>query len=213
MSKRLPIVVLISGNGSNLQAMIDAMQGGAPFEIRAVISNHVNAYGLVRAQKAKIPTHVIEHQGFPTRDAFDNALRQQIDKYHPRLIVLAGFMRFLGSAFVAYYQDRIINIHPSLLPKYRGLHTHRRALAAGDKIHGITIHFVTDDLDNGPIICQATLQVHENDSEETLKHRIQALEHKIYPQVIEWFANNRLALHGNQVELDGKLLPKNGLML
>lgn len=212
--KKFSIVVLISGNGSNLQAIIDAIHNNnLPIEINVVISNEAAAYGLTRAHNAKIPTHIIPHKNFATRDDFDNALRLQIDQYHPDLLVLAGFMRRLGSNFIAHYQNRMINIHPSLLPKYRGLHTHQKALAAGDTLHGVTIHFVTDDLDGGPIIAQATVPIEKNDSEESLKHRVQMIEHKLYPTIIDWFAQGRIQSQGDQIALDGKLLPATGVML
>jgi len=203
----ITVVVLISGNGSNLQAMIDAVKNGLAINIAAVISNQPDAYGLQRASDAGIPAHVIDHRQFDSRDDFDTALQEQIDTYQPNLIVLAGFMRRLGSEFVAHYPGRMINIHPSLLPKYPGLDTHKRALEAGDRQHGASIHFVTDDLDAGPIIDQATLDIKADDTEETLKSRVQALEHQLYPEVLGWFAENRITLKSGQVYLDSKPIP------
>lgn len=197
------IVVLISGNGSNLQAIIDA---DLPIEIAAVISNKADAFGLVRARKAGIPTHAIPHQNFESREAFGLALREQIDQYQPDLVVLAGFMRRLDDVFVHHFLGKMINIHPSLLPKYPGLNTHRRALEAGDKQHGISIHFVTTELDGGPVIAQSRCEIHRNDTENDLKTRVHELEHALYPAVIGWFAAGKVTLHQDQVELDGKLV-------
>lgn len=207
----MKIVVLISGNGSNLQAIIDAIEQGLNVEILAVISNKPDVYGLQRAAEAHIPTQVIPHSNYATRNEFDRALLTAIDNYQPELIVLAGFMRHLGSAFIAHYQGKLINIHPSLLPKYRGLDTHARVLVAGDKIHGATVHFVTDDLDGGPIIAQAAVPVLEDDTEITLKQRVLVAEHLLYPQVIGWFAGQRVSLQDEQVELDGKLVSSQGI--
>lgn len=187
-----PIVVLISGNGSNLQAMIDAQEQGAPFHIAAVISNVENAYGLIRAEKAGIKTETLDHTLFPSREAFDQQLMHIIDHYHPKLIVLAGFMRKLGGQIVEHFKGKMINIHPSLLPKYPGLSTHERALAAGDEEHGVSIHFVTETLDAGPIIAQEKIPILPNDTVETLKARIHALEHTLYPKVIADFALSSL---------------------
>ena len=202
------LVVLISGNGSNLQAMIDAARTDSNTNIAAVISNQADAYGLERAKKSNIPTHIISHREFESRDAFDKALSDQIDAYQPDLIALAGFMRRLGSNFVARYLGKTINIHPSLLPKYPGLLTHIKALEAGDKQHGATIHFVTDDLDAGPLICQAALDIRPDDDENTLKARVQKLEHRMYPKVIRLFAKGRIRLEGNRVYFDDKRLEK-----
>lgn len=183
-----PIVVLISGNGSNLQAIIDAQEQGAPFSIAAVISNVENAHGLLRAEKAGIKTEVLNHQHFSSREEFDRQLMHAIDHYHPNLIVLAGFMRKLGTEIVQHFSGKMINIHPSLLPKYPGLSTHERALAAGDHEHGVSIHFVTETLDAGPLIAQERIPILQDDTPETLKARIHALEHVLYPKVIAAFA-------------------------
>ncbi len=201
----LPIVVLLSGSGSNLQAIIDRIsEGRLNARIMATISNKADAYGLQRAQQAGIPTEVIEHHQFDSRESFDTQLIKTIDKYQPELIVLAGFMRILTDEFVNHYYGKMINIHPSLLPKYRGLHTHRRALEAGDNEHGLSIHFVSSKLDGGPVILQKTVPVMAGDTEQVLAQRVLAEEHKAYPQVIQWIAEKRLQLSGNQVLLDGK---------
>ncbi len=180
-----PIVVLISGNGSNLQAIIDAIAAGTcQAEIKAVISDKVDAYGLIRAEQAGIATAVLTRQGFADRSDYDRALINIIDRYQPRLIVLAGFMRILSPVFIAHYPKQIINIHPALLPKYPGLDTYRKALQAGDTEHGSTVHWVTDELDAGPIIAQAKLAITANETEQSLKARTQQLEHQLYPSVI-----------------------------
>lgn len=206
-STPLGIVVLISGNGSNLQAIIDAIaQQGIPARIQAVISDQADAHGLIRAQKADIPTTVLSAKGYASREAYDRDLQKVIDCYLPGLVVLAGFMRILSPGFVRHYQGRIINIHPSLLPKYTGLHTHERVLAAGDQEHGVTVHFVTEELDGGPLIAQSKLNITPNDTAETLKTRVHVLEHALYPKVIRWFAENKLRLNNHHVEFDGKQL-------
>lgn len=184
MNPPFRIVILISGDGSNLQAIIDAMREGAPYQITAVISNKADAYGLTRAKNAGIPTQVINHTAFEDRGKFDQTLMETIDAYQPQLVVLAGFMRRLGENFVNHYEGKMINIHPSLLPKYPGLHTHRRVLESGDKEHGISIHYVTKDVDSGPIIEQSKLTVSPSDTEDSLKKRIHKLEHQRYPNVI-----------------------------
>ncbi len=201
----LPIVVLLSGSGSNLQAIINKIaEGRLNARIMAVISNKADAYGLERAKKAGIPTEVIEHHQFDSRESFDAQLIKTIDKYQPKLIVLAGFMRILTDDFVNHYYGRMINIHPSLLPRYRGLHTHRRALEAGDSEHGLTIHYVSSELDGGPVILQKTVPVLEDDDEQTLAQRVLEQEHQAYPQVIQWIAENRVQVSGNQVLIDDK---------
>ena len=208
-SSPLPIVVLVSGNGSNLQAIIDAIAAGQlNARICAVISNTSDAYGLQRAQSAGIPGIVIEHENFQGRETFDEKLKACIEQYQPELIVLAGFMRILGDRFVQHFSGKMINIHPSLLPKYRGLHTHRRALDAGDKEHGLSIHFVSTELDGGPLILQVKVAVLADDTEESLAQRVLAQEHKTYPMVIQWVADKRLKLLGEQVMLDGKPVNK-----
>ncbi|MGC8732268.1 MAG: phosphoribosylglycinamide formyltransferase [Halothiobacillaceae bacterium] len=180
------IVVLISGFGSNLQALIDAERrnelGGS--HIVAVFSNRADAFGLERARKAGLPTEVVSHKDFPAREAFDAALMERIDAYRPDLVVLAGFMRILTPAFVHHYAGRLINIHPSLLPKYPGMNTHARAIAAGDAEHGATVHLVTEGVDEGPIILQGRVPVMPDDTPETLQQRVHAIEHKIYPEAV-----------------------------
>lgn len=199
----LPIVVLISGSGSNLQAIIDRIADGSiNARICAVISNKADAYGLQRAREANIPTEVIDHSRFNNRVDFDTELTRVINQYKPELIVLAGFMRILTDDFVNHFYGKMINIHPSLLPKYRGLHTHRRALEAGDKEHGLSVHFVSAELDGGPIIIQKSVPVLDDDNEESLALRVLKQEHQAYPQVIQWFAEKRLQLVNNQVIMD-----------
>jgi len=201
----LPIVVLVSGNGSNLQAIIDAIASGQlNARIRAVISNKADAYGLQRAQLAGIPGIVIEHKNFAGREAFDANLQACIEKYKPELLVLAGFMRILTDDFVNHFAGKMINIHPSLLPSYRGLHTHRRAIEAGDSEHGLSIHYVSTELDGGPLITQVRVPVSADDTEETLAKRVLVQEHRAYPMVIQWIADKRLKLVGEQAMLDGK---------
>ena len=210
--KQLRIVVLISGHGSNLQAIIDAIRDGdLPVEIAAVISNRADALGVHRAERAHIPVKVIVHQEYASRDDFDDALMQQIDQYGPDLVVLAGFMRRLGRDLVRHYQGRLVNIHPSLLPKYPGLHTHRRVLEAGDAEHGATIHYVTEEVDGGPIISQVRSAVLDDDTQESLKQRVQQLEYVLYPRVLRWFAQNRLKLDDNRVFFDGVPASKTGV--
>jgi phosphoribosylglycinamide formyltransferase-1 len=190
--KKLPIVVLISGSGSNLQSIIDASHNDLPVEIRAVISNRADAYGLTRAEQAGIPTAVLDHRDHPDRASYDTALRKLIDGYAPQLLVLAGFMRILSDDFVRHYEGRMMNIHPSLLPKYRGLNTHARAIEAGDSEAGCTVHFVTPELDAGPTIIQARVPVLVDDTPETLAARVLEQEHRIYPEAIRRFAEGEL---------------------
>lgn len=205
------LVVLISGNGSNLQAIIDSIKARqCPAVIKAVISNNAAAFGLQRAQAAGIATYVIEHQHYPDRAAFDRALLNLIAGFQPDLVVLAGFMRILTTEFVVHFAGRLINIHPSLLPKYPGLHTHQRALQAADKQHGCSVHFVTPELDGGPVIIQAATSIEPNTTLELLTKEVAELEHKIYPLAIQWFAEQRLTLVNNKSLLDGKPLPING---
>jgi phosphoribosylglycinamide formyltransferase-1 len=205
---KLPVVVLISGSGSNLQAIIDGAAAGLPIEIRAVISNEAQAYGLSRAERAGIATAVLDHRAFNQREEYDRALTALIDQYQPGLVTLAGFMRILTPGFVRHYQGRMFNIHPSLLPKFRGLHTHQRALDAGERLHGASVHFVTEELDGGPLIVQAQVPVLPGDDAERLAARVLQREHQIYPLAIKWFAEGRLRLaHQGRVMLDGKTLP------
>ncbi|MGQ7958896.1 phosphoribosylglycinamide formyltransferase [Pseudomonas sp. SP16.1] len=208
------VVVLISGSGSNLQALIDsAADDGNPARIAAVISNRADAYGLQRAQNAGIATVVLDHKQFDSREAFDAALIQAIDAHRPDLVVLAGFMRILTGDFVRHYQGRLLNIHPSLLPRYKGLHTHQRALEAGDAEHGCSVHFVTEELDGGPLVVQAVLPVAAGDTIETLAQRVHAEEHRIYPLAVRWFAEGRLRLGAQGAMLDGQPLPASGHLI
>lgn len=205
------IVVLISGQGSNLQALIDAcQQGRIAAEITAVFSNNAQAYGLQRAEQAGIATHALDAKAFANRDAFDAELADAIDHYQPDLVVLAGYMRILSAAFVQRYAGRLLNIHPSLLPKYPGLHTHRQAIDNGDTEHGTSVHFVTEQLDGGPVILQAKVPIFPNDEEDDVIERVQTQEHTLYPLVVSWFVEGRLAMHDNAAWLDGKRLPEQG---
>jgi phosphoribosylglycinamide formyltransferase-1 len=206
--KPIRIVVLISGGGTNLQALIDAALADLPAEISAVISNRADAFGLQRAARAGISTRVIDHTEFPDRAAFDAALIEQIDAFEPALVVLAGFMRILTDGFVRHYHGRLVNIHPSLLPKFRGLHTHRRAIEAGESEHGASVHFVTEELDGGPLIIQARVPVLTGDDEDTLAARVLTQEHRIFPLVVRWFAEGRLRLRDGRAELDERPLDR-----
>lgn len=185
----LRLVVLISGNGSNLQAIIDDIDNNSlPAQIVAVISNKPDAYGLERAKKAGIEQQILSHKDFDSREHYDLALKELIDQYQPDLIILAGFMRILSNEFVHHYLNKMMNIHPSLLPKYKGLNTHQRVLDAGDKEHGCSVHFVTPELDDGPVILQAKITVDDNDTAESLAKKIHQQEHIIYPKAIRMFA-------------------------
>jgi phosphoribosylglycinamide formyltransferase-1 len=196
------IVILISGRGSNMEAMLEAK---LPCRIAAVISNKADAKGLETARAHGIPTAVVAHAEHASRELFDAALAAEIDRHAPDLVVLAGFMRILGDAFVRRYHGRMMNIHPSLLPAFPGLQTHRRAIEAGCRIHGCTVHFVTPTLDNGPVIIQAAVPVHADDSEGTLAARVLAQEHIAYPQAVRWFVEGRLTLDAaGRVRLDGE---------
>jgi phosphoribosylglycinamide formyltransferase-1 len=204
--------VLVSGRGSNLQAIIDAAaHGELPADIRAVISSEPGAPALARARTAGIATHVISHRDFPAREQFDQALIQRIDAYQPQLVVLAGFMRILGKSFIDHYTGRLINIHPSLLPAFPGLNTHARVLQSGESHHGASVHFVTHEVDGGPIIIQAAVPVLPDDVPETLAERVLMEEHRIYPKAIGWFLAGRLSLEDGRVLLDGQQHPEQGL--
>ena len=208
------VVVLLSGTGSNLQALIDSNDiKDSPAKIRAVISNRADAYGLQRAKDAGIDTCVLDHKAFEGREAFDAALIEVIDTFKPQLVVLAGFMRILSADFVRHYQGRLLNIHPSLLPKYKGLHTHQRALEAGDGEHGCSVHFVTEELDGGPLVVQAVIPVESDDSPHSLAQRVHAQEHRIYPLAVRWFAEGRLSLDERGALLDGQLLAASGHLI
>lgn len=199
----LAIVVLVSGSGSNLQALIDQQQNElAPFKIKSVISNKSDAYGLERARAAGIQADFLDHTSFESRETFDQALVKLIDQHNPAFVILAGYMRILSGAFVERYADRLLNIHPSLLPKYKGLHTHQRALEAGDTTHGASVHLVTEELDDGPVILQVKVPVDPDDTEESLAARVLTQEHVIYPTVVKWFAAKRLAMKSGRVQFD-----------
>ena len=205
---------LISGTGSNLQAILDAIDAGElPARVSLVLSNKAGAAGLARAERAGVPAQAIDHRGFPDRASFDQAMIERIDAHGADTVVLAGFMRILSPGFVRHYQGRLINIHPSLLPKYPGLNTHARALEAGDREHGCSLHFVTDELDGGPLIAQARFPVAANDTAETLSEKVQAREHRLYPQVLRWRAQQRLQMTDQGVELDGERLPAQGFQM
>jgi phosphoribosylglycinamide formyltransferase-1 len=184
-------VILISGRGSNMQAILRAR---LPLEIAAVLSNDETAAGLEIARAAGVRTAAVDHRGYANRAEFDARLAEEIDRHAPDLVVLAGFMRILGHAFVSHYAGRLINIHPSLLPAFPGLHTHRRALEAGVRLHGCTVHFVTAEVDHGPIIAQAAIPVLPGDDEDTLAARVLEQEHRIYPQALAWLARDAIAL-------------------
>ncbi|MFJ2522445.1 phosphoribosylglycinamide formyltransferase [Pseudomonas capeferrum] len=213
-SKTCNVVVLLSGSGSNLQALIDSCSSeDSPVRIRAVVSNRADAYGLQRAAAAGIDTAVLDHTGFDGREAFDAALMARIDGFAPDLVVLAGFMRILSGGFVRHYQGRLLNIHPSLLPKYKGLHTHRRALEAGDAEHGCSVHFVTEELDGGPLVVQAVVPMTSDDTAESLAQRVHHQEHQIYPLAVHWFAEGRLRLGEHGALLDGQPLAASGHLI
>jgi len=206
------LVILLSGSGSNLQAFIDACNNGElPATIAAVISNKADAMGLQRARDAGIATAVVDHRQYPDRESFDTELMRVIDSHQPDLVILAGFMRILTPGFVRHYAGRLMNIHPSLLPKYPGLNTHARAIEAGDREAGATVHFVTEELDGGPPIVQARVPVRENDTPETLAARVLSKEHAIYPLAARWFSEGRLAYHNHKVTLDGQTIPETGI--
>jgi len=207
--EKLNVVVLISGSGSNLQVLIDQMRDHSlPIRISAVISNKADAYGLKRAEAAGISTAVVNNKAYPDRESYDAALQRKIDAYQPQLVVLAGFMRILTPDFVNHFQGRMLNIHPSLLPNYRGLNTHQRAIDDKAKIHGVSVHFVTPELDGGPVIAQSQVAIKENDTAESLASRVQAKEHRLYPLVIGWIALGRLTLNNSELIFDNKTLTK-----
>lgn len=181
--------------------------------IAAVISNRSDAYGLQRARDAGIDTRSLDHKAFDGREAFDRALVELIDAFNPKLVVLAGFMRILSADFVRHYEGRLLNIHPSLLPKYKGMHTHQRALDAGDSEHGCSVHFVTEELDGGPLVVQAVVPVESGDSAQTLAQRVHTQEHRIYPLAVRWFAEGRLILGDQGALLDGQLLAASGHLI
>ena len=205
IGRRLPLAVLISGEGSNLQAILDACASAAlPAVVCTVISNRADARGLRRAIAAGVPIHSVQAAAQTDRADYDTALRILIERHSPELILLAGFMRILSDEFVRHFRGRLMNIHPALLPKYRGLHTHRRVMAAGEHEHGCSVHFVTEELDGGPVVAQAKVPVKPDDSETSLAARVREREHLLYPLVIRWFAEGRIRLDGSRVLLDGQ---------
>ncbi len=206
MSK-LPTAVLISGSGSNLQAIIDEVAAGRlDLDLAVVLSNQPDAYGLERARKAGIRTECVRHQDFAERTHYDAALVESLDRYQPELVILAGFMRILTGTFVNRFKGRVLNIHPSLLPKFPGLDTHQRAIDAGEKWHGCTVHFVTEDLDGGPAIIQGRVPVRPDDSASELAARVLEVEHLIYPEAARMFASGRLECRTGSAWLDGERL-------
>ena len=205
--QKIRLVVLISGRGSNLQAILDqAVSGELPVEVATVVSNRPGVHGLERARQAGVPALELDHKNFADRPEFEAALIETIDRRQPDLVVLAGFMRVLTAGFTEHYRGRLLNIHPSLLPKFRGLHTHERAIAAGETEHGASIHFVTAELDGGPVIVQARVPVLPGDDSDALAARVLEQEHRLYPLAIRWFAEQRLRLEGEQVWFDGQPL-------
>lgn len=205
------IVVLISGNGSNLQAIIDATESGRiPGSVVGVISNRPDVYGLERANEHNIQAQVIDHKSYETREQYDQVLASSIAALNPDVVVLAGFMRILTADFVEQFEGKLINIHPSLLPKYQGLNTHQRALDAGDEEHGCSVHFVNEQLDGGPVILQAKVPVFGDDDADSLADRVHVQEHLIYPLVVKWLCEKRLRLQSDGVYLDNSLLPEQG---
>ena len=195
------IVILISGRGSNMQAIVEAGIPGA--RVAAVISNRPDAAGLAWARERGIPAVALDHKQFPDRQAFDVALAREIDRHQPDLVVLAGYMRILTEDFVAHYAGRMLNIHPSLLPAFTGLHTHQRALDAGCRLAGSTVHFVTAELDHGPVVIQGAVAVADDDTADSLAAKVLRVEHQIYPQAVRWFVEGRLTLAGQRVRVDG----------
>ena len=203
------IAVLISGHGTNLQALIDASLD-SNFKVSAVISNNPNSFGLQRAEKNNIATLVINHKEYASKQAFEQALMIKLKEINPDLIALAGFMRILSPNFVNHYVGKILNIHPSLLPKYTGINTHQRVIEANESEHGVSVHYVTEELDGGPVIVQEKVPVFNDDTPETLATRVAEKEHIIYPKVVSWFAAGRLAMAVNKAYLDQELLPAGG---
>ena len=198
------LVILISGRGTNMQAIVEAAESERwPARIAAVISNRPDAEGLQWAMRRGIDTRTVDHKAYPTREGFDAALASAIEGFRPRAVVLAGFMRILTEAFVRQFDGRLVNIHPSLLPAFPGLHTHRQALAQGVKIHGCSVHFVTPELDHGPIVAQAAVPVLDSDSEETLAARVLIEEHRLYPRAVRWLVEERLVVENGIVRVKG----------
>jgi len=211
---RPSIAVLISGSGSNLQAIINACQDGRiDADISLVLSNRADAFGLERARQAGIETAVLNHKDYDSRESFDAAMIELLDRHNPDLVVLAGFMRILSADFVQHYLGRLINIHPSLLPRYPGLHTHQRVIDAGDIEHGASVHFVTPELDAGPTIIQGRLHTHRGETADELAARVLKLEHQIYPQAIQWLLAHRVSFQNDKVYMDGHEMQASGQIL
>jgi phosphoribosylglycinamide formyltransferase-1 len=201
------LVVLISGSGSNLQAIIDAIDNQQlDAEIKAVISNRDDAFGLERARKAGIGTHIVKHQNYPDRVSFDQAMIDIIEPLSPDLVILAGFMRILSPQFIRQYRHRLINIHPSLLPQYKGLNTHQRAIVDGAKVHGASVHYVCDELDSGPVVIQAEVDIQPGDTADILAARVLEQEHQIYPLAIRMHINGTISFSGDKLIFNGKEL-------
>ena len=204
MARQVPIAVLISGSGTNLQAIIDAIEAGAlDATIQLVLSNKADAFGLVRAKKHSIPTVVLDHKMYPSREAYDQAVVDRLRQHGVELVVLAGFMRLLSPVFIKAYSNRIMNIHPALLPSFPGLHVQKKAVDHGVRFSGCTVHFVNEECDEGPIIIQAVVPVFPDDSDETLAARILKQEHRIYPRAIQLYAQGRLHVSGRRVLVAG----------
>jgi phosphoribosylglycinamide formyltransferase-1 len=204
---RMPVVALISGRGSNLRAIAEGARAGAvPVDLKAVVSDRLDAPGLEWARSHGYACATLSPKSFPERERYDAALAALVEGYEPGLVVLAGFMRILGPAFVDRFAGRTLNIHPSLLPRHRGLHTHRRVLEAGEREHGASVHFVTRELDGGPVVIQARVPVRDDDDEERLAARVLEWEHRIYPRAVAWFATGRLHFEDGAAWLDGRRL-------
>lgn len=207
--ERLPVVVLVSGRGSNLRAIADRVRAGdLAVDIRAVVSDRADAAALDWARSVGLPTAALSPRDFPDRESYDAALAALMAGFEPGLVVLAGFMRILGPGFVDRFEGRMLNIHPSLLPRHRGLHTHRRVLEAGEREHGASVHFVTRELDGGPVVLQARVPVRDDDDESTLAARVLRQEHRIYPEAVGWFAAGRLRYEQGAAWLDGQRLDR-----
>jgi len=203
----LPVVILLSGTGTNFSAIAARVRAGTlPIEIRAVVTDRPEAEGLRRAQALDITTHALPPRDYADRRLHDEALMAAIDSHSPALVVLAGYMRIFTAPLVRHYADRMLNIHPSLLPQFRGLDTHQRALSAGASEHGCSVHFVTEELDGGPVVAQAPVPIHADDTPATLAARVHAAEHRLYPQVLEWFATGRLRCNSGNIQFDGQPL-------
>ncbi|KEQ16731.1 phosphoribosylglycinamide formyltransferase [Endozoicomonas numazuensis] len=203
------VVVLLSGSGTTLQAILD-QQNQYSYQVVGVLSNRPEAYGLERALHAGVDTQCLDHKLYSSREQFDLELMEHIDRYNPDLIVLAGYMRILSSAFVEHYQGKLINIHPSLLPKHKGLNTYQSALDAGDKEHGTSVHFVTEELDSGSVVMQAALEITPSDTAKTLEQRVKVMEHHLYPKAIDWIVSGRIDIKDDVISLDNKPLGPQG---